>query len=149
MNAKTHYTQQELTRRSTEQLIRIYNRLFNDNAWDVWFNPFEHRQDMLLALYEEMVAQDIVARFVKSTEPVEKYRAMKINITSDGWIITWGKHHSAALVNNRKYSDFLVREVHNMRAAGVPMKKIGEELMMPTSRVFRILKGWVYADVQA
>lgn len=146
--AKTTYTYTELVKRSTTQLIAIYNRLFNTNAWDMWFNPYEHRQDMLVDLMAEMDAQKIVARFAQSAGPVERYRTFKINITADGWIITWGKHHSASPVNNRKYSEYIVREVHNMRAAGVPMKAIGDELMMPTSRVFRILKGWVYADVQ-
>lgn len=145
MNAKTHYTHSELTRRSTEQLIRIYNRLFNDNAWDVWFNPFEHRQDMLLALYEEMVAQDIVARFAAEAQPVARYKALKINITSDGWIVTWGKHHSAP-VNNRKFSDQTISLVRSLRSEGESVDFISENFGMPRNRVYRICRGDVYAQ---
>jgi len=51
MNTKTNYTHKELTHRSTAQLIAIYNRLFNTNIWDEMFNPFEARQEILMALF--------------------------------------------------------------------------------------------------
>lgn len=153
MNAKSTYTIKELTKRSTAQLISIYNRVFNTNIWEDYFNPFEHRQEMILALYAEtQAAEALEALNARETagDPLPRYSGMKIEYTQEGVAIIWmSKFTNPVAADTRKYTTDVVKLVHEMRAAGISMRKIGQELDMKTSRVFRILKGWVYADVAA
>lgn len=145
MNSKTSYTHRELTRRSTDQLIRIYNRLFNTNAWDEWFNPYEHRQTMLVALMNEMNMLQIAAEYPADETPVKRYKALEIVVSLDGIVIVW-RADRPDRKNNRKYGKDIVREVFNMRAQGISIRAIANELQMKKNRVFRILNGTVYAD---
>lgn len=88
--AKRFYTYAELTHRSTAQLIPIYNRLFNTNIWDEVFNPYEARQEILMALFAEMRAQEIVASY--APEPVTEikpYKALEIVVSQSGMAIIW------------------------------------------------------------
>lgn len=147
MNTKTNYTYAELTHRSTAQLIAIYNRLFNTNIWEETFNPFEARQEILLALFAEMRAQEIVAQYTDADRGTgERYKALEIVATQGGLVIIWTADKPDK-PNNRKFSNDIVREVRQMYAEGIAQRQICRELGLKPSRVFRIIKGWVYADV--
>lgn len=146
MNAKTNYTHKELTRRSTAQLIAIYNRLFNTNIWDEMFNPFEARQEILLALFAEMRAQEIVAQYTDEDLKVKKHKALEIVVSYEGIVLIWTADKPER-PNNRKYSNDIIREVRQLYTEGVSQRQICRELGLKPSRVFRIIKGWVYADV--
>lgn len=90
MNTKTFYTYAELTHRSTAQLIAIYNRLFNTNIWEETFNPYENRQEILIALFAEMRAQEIVAQYTEADRGNgEHYKALEIVISQEGMAIIW------------------------------------------------------------
>jgi len=138
--AKTFYTDKELTRRSTAQLIAIYNRLFNTNVWDEYFNPFEHRMEIWMALWMEMRAQEVVALFTDADRGTgEKYKAMKINITPDGWIITWGKHHSTTRKSNAKVNESQKTLMRQLKADGETYRWIADVFGITDSAVFYIL----------
>lgn len=136
MNCKTTYTRPELTRRSTEQLIRIYNRLFNTNAFDEWFNPFEHRQDMLLALLAEMKAQKALAQY--ENVEIEPYKALKLIVTADGIAILWNK---GLQTGKRKVTEQQATLIRQLAEDGETYKTIVAITGVPQITVFRILKG--------
>lgn len=87
--AKRFYTHAELTHRSTTQLIAIYNRLFNTNIWDEVFNPYEARQEILLALFAEMRAQEIVAQYTDADRSAAPYKPLKIVVSYEGLVLVW------------------------------------------------------------
>lgn len=145
MTAKTFYTHQELTHRSTAQLIPIYNRLFNDNAWDVWFNPYEARQEMLIALFFEMRAQEIVAQYTdEDRSPVKPYKALEIVVSYEGLALVWTADKPNT--NNRKFDAQTISTVRSLREEGESVNFICSAFGMPRNRVYRICRGDVYAS---
>jgi len=139
MNAKTNYTHKELTHRSTAQLIAIYNRLFNTNIWDEMFNPFEARQEILMALFAEMRAQEIVAQQTADNYTVEPYKAMKIVVDHDGMSIVWNT--GVIKTNNVKVTEEQMALIRAYRDDGMKMKDIAAATGVPQITCFRVLKG--------
>lgn len=144
MNAKTFYTHSELTKRSTTQLIAIYNRLFNTNIWDEMFNPYEARQEILLALFAEMRAQEIVAQYTDADHNTPKHKALIINVTAEGFAIVWTADKPAQ--NNRKFDAQTISTVRSLLADGESVQFISSVFGMPRNRVYRIGRGEVYAQ---
>ncbi len=142
--AKRFYTQQELTKRSTTQLIAIYNRLFNTNVWDELFNPYEARQEILLALWCEMRAQEIVAQQIASGYSVEPYKAMKITVDQDGMSVVWNT--GVIKNNNVRVSAEQMALVRAFREDGLTMKEVAAASNVPQITCFRILKGQYAID---
>jgi hypothetical protein len=134
----TFYTHSQLTRRSTAQLIAIYNRLFNTNIWDDMFNPYEARQEIILALWVEMRAQEIVAQFTDEDRSVEPYKAMKIVVSADGMAILW---NVGTQVINRSFTDAQMRLVRELRTCGETYEQIAEMVGVSKKNVFDILSG--------
>ena len=139
MTSKTTYTHQELTHRSTTQLIALYNRLFNTNIWDEMFNPYEYRQEIILALWAEMRAQEIVAQFTDADRSAEKYQAMKIVVSADGMAIIWNT--GAFKVSNRKVTNEQMSLIRQLRADGETMEWISQALNIGKKIVFNVLSG--------
>lgn len=137
--AKRFYTQKELTHRSTAQLIAIYNRLFNTNIWDEMFNPYENRQEILMALFAEMRAQEIVAQQNVNNYSIEPYKAMKIVIDHDGMTIVWNT--GIVRNNNIQVSSEQMILVRALREDGFTMKEVAAISGVPQITCFRILKG--------
>lgn len=144
MNAKTFYTHAELTKRSTTQLIAIYNRLFNTNIWEEMFNPYEARQEILLALFAEMSAQEIVAQYTDADRNTPKHKALIINVTTEGFAIVWTADKPAQ--NNRKFDAQTISTVRSLLADGESVQFISSAFGMPRNRVYRIGRGEVYAQ---
>ena len=144
MNAKRFYTHAELTHRSTAQLIAIYNRLFNTNIWDEVFNPFEARQEILMALFAEMRAQEIAAQFTDADKAAEKYKALEIVISQDGMAIIWTADKRKP--NNQKFDAQTISTVRSLREDGESVNFICAVYGMPRNRVYRICRGDVYAE---
>lgn len=142
MNAKTAYSMKELTKRSTTQLIAIYNRVFNTNVWDELFNPYEARQEMILALYAETQAAEVLARWEATGFTPEPYEALRITVTNEGIAIVWNT--AEVIVNNRKFSDDVVAQVRALREDGESVDFIAKTFNMPKNRVYRICRGDVY-----
>lgn len=142
--AKTTYTYTELVKRSTTQLIAIYNRLFNTNAWDMWFNPYEHRQDMLVDLMAEMDAQTVLAKWEAQGAPVKFQKPVLIQYEQTGIVIVWREQF---VVNAaRKFAADTVALVRQLRADGESVDMIAKQFGMPRNRVYRICRGDVYAE---
>lgn len=137
--AKRFYTHAELTHRSTAQLIAIYNRLFNTNIWEEIFNPYENRQEILMALFAEMRAQEILNRQNESGYSVEPYKAMKITVDQDGMSITWNS--GIVKNNNIQVSVEQMALVRALREDGFTMKEVASISGVPQITCFRILKG--------
>lgn len=139
MNAKINYTHKELTHRSTAQLIAIYNRLFNTNIWDEMFNPFEARQEILMALFAEMRAQEVLTQQNASGYSVEPYKAMKITVDQDGMSVSWNS--GIVKNNNIQVSAEQMALVRALREDGFTMKEVAALSGVPQITCFRILKG--------
>ena len=145
----TVYTLKDLKKRSTTQLIAIYNRLFNTNVWEETFNPYSERQSIILEIYAEMNAMRIAAvSREENSEPEERkpYRPLQITVSAEhGFVIVW-----TALVvkNNRKYEESMVWIIRNMfEHQGETPSNIAKILGMPRNRVYRICRYEVYADL--
>jgi len=145
MNAKINYTHQELTHRSTAQLIAIYNRLFNTNIWDELFNPYEARQEILMALFAEMRAQEILTQQNASGYSVEPYKAMKITVDADGISVVWNT--GTIKNNNIQVSVEQMALVRALREDGFTMKEAAALSGVPQITCFRILKGQYAIEV--
>lgn len=149
--AKRFYTHKKLTHRSTAQLMAIYNRLFNTNIWDEVFNPYENRQEILMALFAEMQAYEALQRLNEqeaSGQAIPRYQGMKIQFTPEGMVFQWvSAFINPAISATRKVDHDIVREVKRMYAEGISQRAICREFNLKPSRVFRIIKGWVYAEV--
>lgn len=142
---KRFYTYAELTHRSTAQLIPIYNRLFNTNIWDEVFNPYEARQEILMALFAEMRAQEVVAQFTDADRGTgERYKALEIRVSEEGFAIIWTANKRAP--NNRKFDDQTISTVRSLRAEGESVEFISAVFGMPRNRVYRICRGDVYGQ---
>jgi hypothetical protein len=141
MTTATVYTLAQITKRSTTQLIAMYNRVFNTNAWDEWFNPYERRQEMIMCLWAEMQA----AQFVEGAEQAaEPYRALEIRISQDGLALIWTANKPNE--NNRKFDDATISLVRSLREEGESVEFISATFGMPKNRVYRICRGDVYAQ---
>lgn len=138
MNAKINYTHAELTHRSTTQLIAIYNRLFNTNIWDEMFNPYEARQEILMALFAEMRAQEVLAQLPETTCS-EPYKALKIVVSADGFAIIWNTGEFS--VSNRKVTDEQMRLIRQLSADGETMQWIADAMNIGKKIVFEVLSG--------
>jgi hypothetical protein len=138
----TFYTHSQLTKRSTTQLIAIYNRLFNTNIWDEVFNPYEARQEILITLFAEMRAQEVVAQMTDADRGAESYKAMKIVVSQDGMAVVWNTGEIKA--NNCKRSPEQMRLIRELAAQGETYQWIADALGIPKIAVFHVLKG-VYA----
>lgn len=139
MNAKTFYTHSELTKRSTTQLIAIYNRLFNTNIWEEMFNPYEARQEILLALFAEMNAQQVLIRHTETNFSVEPYKAMKISVDHDGMSVVWNT--GEIKTSNVQVTTDQMALVRALREDGFTMKEVAALSGVPQITCFRILKG--------
>ena len=137
--AKTFYTDQELTKRSTAQLIAIYNRLFNDNAWDTWFNPFEHRMEIWMALWTEMRAQEVAALLTPEDYAAEPYKAMKIVVSEQGMAVVWNTGEMKP--SHRRFTDAQAQLVRELAADGETQKWIALAVGVSFKNVFDILSG--------
>lgn len=136
--AKTFYTYAELAKRNTEALIRVYNRIFNTNAWEVFFNPYEHRSDMLVELMADMRMQKALSLLPAVDGPVEKYQAMKIVVSPEGFSVLWNVGVSEG---NRKVSDEQMALIRELREDGETYKQIAQFVGVPQITVFRVLTG--------
>lgn len=137
--AKTFYTYAELAKRNTEALIRVYNRIFNTNAWEVWFTPYEHRTDMLVELMADMRMQKahaMTADFVKPTEPI---KAIKIVVSEEGIAILWNE--GPKFTGKRKVTDEQMEMIRALREDGETMQGIANVLGLTKITVFRVLQG--------
>ena len=150
MNAKTTYTMKELTKRSTTQLIAIYNRVFNTNVWDEMFNPYEARQEMILALYAETQAAEALARLnarEAAGQALPRYSGVKVQYMQDGVAIMWeSKFTNPVASDSRKFDDATIAQVRQLRAGGESVDTIAKAFGMPKNRVYRICRGNVYAE---
>jgi len=136
--AKTFYTDKELTKRSTAQLIAIYNRLFNTNVWDEYFNPFEHRMEIWLALWTEMRAQEVVALLTPDDYATEPYKAMKIVVSEQGVAVIWNTGEFK--VSNRKVTETQMQLIRKLQADET-MQAIADLLGIGKKMVFEVLSG--------
>lgn len=138
MTAKTLYTYAELSKMNTQRLIATFNRIFNINAYELFFNPFEHRTDMLLQLMDEMRLQKALSLLPAVDGPVEKYQAMKIVISPEGFSVLWNVGVSEG---NRKVSDEQMALIRELREDGETYKQIAQFVGVPQITVFRVLTG--------
>lgn len=150
MNVKSTYSIKELTKRSTAQLISIYNRVFNTNIWEDYFNPFEHRQEMIIALYAEtQAAEALEALNARETagESLPRYNGVKIEYTQEGVAIIWGSKFTNPVASAaRKFTAETIALVRQLRADGEDVTVIAKQFGMPKNRVYRICRGDVYAE---
>lgn len=138
MTAKTLYTYAELSKMNSQRLINTYNRIFNTNAWNVFFNPYESRIDMLLELMDEMKLQKAMALLAPMTGSVEKYKALKIAVSPEGFVILW---NVGVKDGNRKVSDEQMALIRELREDGETYKQIAQYVGVPQIMVFRVLNG--------
>lgn len=136
--AKTFYTYAELSKMNTQRLISTYNRIFNTNAWELFFNPYENRTDMLLELMDEMRLQKALSLLPQMTGSVEKYQSLKIVVSADGFAILWNVGVSEG---NRKVSDEQMALIRELREDGETYKQIAQYAGVPQITVFRVLTG--------
>lgn len=138
MTAKTFYTYAELSKMNTQRLISTYNRIFNTNAWELFFNPYESRIDMLLELMDEMQLQKALSLLAPIDGSVEKYQAMKIVVSADGFAVLW----NVGVANgNRKVSEEQMSLIRELREDGETYKQIAQYVGVPQITVFRVLTG--------
>jgi hypothetical protein len=136
--ANTTYTYAQLVKRSTTQLIAIYNRIFNTNVWEELFNPYEHRMELLLALWAEMQAAKVLAEWNAQGYEVEPYKALKITISPDGMAIVW---NTGMVSGNRRITDQQMSIIRELAAQGETMRWIADAMNMSLKMVFNVLSG--------
>lgn len=138
MTAKTFYTYSELSKMNTQRLISTYNRIFNTNAFELFFNPYENRTDMLLELMDEMRLQKALSLLPQMTGSVEKYQSLKIVVSAEGFAVLW---NVGVTEGNRKVSDEQMALIRELREDGETYKAIAQYTGVPQITVFRVLTG--------
>lgn len=136
--AKTFYTYAELSKMNTQRLISTYNRIFNTNAFELFFNPYESRIDMLLELMDEMRLQKALSLLPQMTGSVEKYQSLKIVVSADGFAILW---NVGVKVTNRNVTDEQMTLIRELREDGETYKSISQYTGVSQTVVFDVLKG--------
>lgn len=141
--AKTFYTYREITRQSTEQLIRTYNRVLNEDAYANWFNPFEHRYDMVNALMTEMTAIEAAELWKMQGSHVEELpQNVTIEFTAFGIVILWTAAKRSAMVGKGSTISKGVKSlIRSLRQDGHTYKQIVSITGVCKSNVFRVLEG--------
>lgn len=141
--AKTVYTYRELTRRSTEQLIRIYNRIFNVNAWDFWFNPCEHRGMMIVELMTEFEGQKAIELWKAQGSPiVNRSKPVEIVLSHQGMAVIWRAEEQPAMYGKQTaMSQAVMNLIRALREDGATYAEIVSITKISKTNVFRVLKG--------
>lgn len=143
MNAKTVYTYTELRKMNTTRLIATYNRIFNTNAYNVFFNPFENRTEMLLELMDEMRLIKAMSLLPDDDRLPEPIKALKVVVSHEGIAIIW---NTLEKTNNRKLNDDQIALIRSLRQDGETHKQIAAYLGISQISVFHVLKGAYAAE---
>lgn len=139
MIAASTYTYAQLSKSNTERLMRIYNRTFNTNAWEVFFNPYENRGNMIVELMEEFRLMKAMELLGEMPANIEKYKSMKVVVTPDGYAIMWNTGVKTA--GNRKVTDEQMALIRELREDGETMEWIAQAVGIGKKMVFEVLGG--------
>jgi hypothetical protein len=150
MQAKNFYTEAELVKSNTTRIISIYNRTFNTNAFEEWFNPYEKRGMMIVLIIEAMIAYEITLLSPPDVDAESKpYKAVKVIVTPNGWAVVWqGIHARQAVGSKRAISDDHIRLMRNLRQDGESYVELEATFGMKASMVGKICRFERFAEVQ-
>lgn len=130
-------TVKELKRSSTEQIIKTFKKVTGNDAWEMFFNPFEERELMIVMILGH-----------QNRVVPEKGLSIEFQFTPEGFV--WGLKSAKVITSgkkNRRTSEQVVKLIRQLRADGESIPTLAGWFGLSKPFVSNIINRKVFADI--